>query len=46
MLYLTRSDTRFRSQTVLENNTPAGDDDFELWDQNQMLRSEQQNLYR
>lgn len=29
-------------QTVLENNTPAspGDDDFELWDQNQMLRSE------
>lgn len=30
---------------MLENNTPAGDDDFELWDQNQMLRSEQQNLY-
>lgn len=31
--------------TVLENSTPAGDDDFELWDQNQMLRSEQQNAY-
>ena len=28
-------------QTVLENNTTsAGDDEFELWDQNQMLRAE------
>lgn len=31
-------------QTVLEGNNPpsAGDDDFELWDQSQMLRAEQQ----
>lgn len=36
----------FIFQTVLENSTPAGDDDFELWDQNQMLRSEQQNVYK
>ncbi|KAJ6637074.1 5'-3' exonuclease PLD3, partial [Pseudolycoriella hygida] len=36
---------RHRLSTVLENSTPAGDDDFELWDQNQMLRSEQQNVY-
>lgn len=30
--------------TVLEStgSTPAGDDDFELWDQSQMLRSDQQ----
>lgn len=34
-------------QTVLEGNTtPGGDDDFELWDQSQMLRSEHGTIYK
>lgn len=34
-------------QTVLENNAPGapGDDDFELWDQSQMLAHQQRNVY-
>lgn len=40
-----RDSKEFKS-TVLEGNNQAGDDDFELWDQSQMLRSEHNSGYK